>query len=229
MPAERRVMLDSADKVAAFAKEMSELLQTSEITETRAFVPSFVKAIMVKRGRATIHYTIPTPPDNSIGGAAVAEVALSRRVFKQSAHAPVARLPVEPVGVERRLRDGVGIAALRPHHLPALVGGGPRGQPRRAEATRSRPWVPRAAQAGRPHCARTSQSKRPSATIAQGCAAPSRPSPSTGLGPGSDWNLGVTPGSMARPASQRTRPPAVSGTTTMRAKREGDGKPRPPA
>ena len=28
--------------------------------------------------RATIHYTIPAPEDNAIGGAAIAEVALNR-------------------------------------------------------------------------------------------------------------------------------------------------------
>ena len=50
-------------------------------------------------------------------------------------------------------------------------------------------------------------------------AGPSRPRPSTGLGPGSDWNRGDRSGSMARPASQRTRPPATSGMTTMPAKR----------
>ena len=45
MLADRRVMLDSADTIAAFAKEMSEFLKTSELTETRAFVRSFVKEI----------------------------------------------------------------------------------------------------------------------------------------------------------------------------------------
>ncbi len=79
--AERRVMLDNADKIAAFAKEMSEFLKTSEITQTRAFVRSFVKGILVKPGQATIHYTIPTPPDSPIGGADAAEVALSARVM----------------------------------------------------------------------------------------------------------------------------------------------------
>ena len=68
MLAERRVLLDSAETVAAFAEEMNEFLQTSEITETRAFVRSFVKAILVRPGRATIHYTIPTSPDGPLGG-----------------------------------------------------------------------------------------------------------------------------------------------------------------
>ena len=79
--AERRVMLDSAETITAYAREMSEFLRTSEIAETRAFVRSFVKAILVRPGRATIHYTIPTPPDSPLGGADAAEVALSGRVL----------------------------------------------------------------------------------------------------------------------------------------------------
>ena len=43
--AERRQFLDSAD---TFAAEMSEFLKTSELTETRAFVHSFVKGVQVK-------------------------------------------------------------------------------------------------------------------------------------------------------------------------------------
>ena len=79
--AERRVMLDSAETVAAFAQEMSEFLRTSEVTETRAFVRSFVKAILVRPGKATIHYTIPMPEDSPIGRADATDVALSGRVM----------------------------------------------------------------------------------------------------------------------------------------------------
>ena len=94
-----------------------------------------------------------------------------------------------------------------------------RGQPRREAAAFSTPWVPRAAQAGMPHPAIASQSKTPSASTAHGGAKPSRPSPSTGLGPGSAWNLGAASGWTARPASHRTSPPATSGTTTIPANR----------
>ena len=55
---------------------MSEYLKTSELTESRAFIHSFVKEIEVRPGKATIHYTIPTPPDSPIGGGDAAEVAL---------------------------------------------------------------------------------------------------------------------------------------------------------
>ena len=57
--AERRVMLDSADVIATFAEEMSEFLKTSELTQTRAFVHSFVNEVAVKPGRAAIVYTYP--------------------------------------------------------------------------------------------------------------------------------------------------------------------------
>ena len=80
MLADRRVVLDSADTIAAFAAEMSEFLKTSELTETKAFVGSFVKEVVVKPGKAVIVYAMPTPDDSPIGGAGAAEVALSGRV-----------------------------------------------------------------------------------------------------------------------------------------------------
>ena len=79
--AERRELLDSADVVAAFAADMSRFLRTSELTETRAFVRSFVKEVEVVPGKATIVYTIPTPADSPIGGADTAEVALNGGVM----------------------------------------------------------------------------------------------------------------------------------------------------
>ncbi len=78
--AERRQFLDSADTIATFAAEMSEFLKTSELTETKAFVHSFVKEVEVKPGKAAIVYSIPTPEDSPIGGADAAEVALTGRV-----------------------------------------------------------------------------------------------------------------------------------------------------
>ena len=78
---ERRQFLNSADTIAAFAEDMSEFLKTSELTETRAFVHSFVKKIEVRPGKAIIVYSIPTPDDSPMGGADVAEVALNGRVM----------------------------------------------------------------------------------------------------------------------------------------------------
>ena len=74
---QRRELLDSADVIAAFARDMSEFLKTSELTETKAFVRSFVKEVLVRPGGATIVYTIPTPEDSPIWGADAAEIALN--------------------------------------------------------------------------------------------------------------------------------------------------------
>ena len=77
---DRRQFLDSADTIATFAEDMSAFLKTSELTQTRAFVHSFVKEIEVKPGKAAIVYSIPTPEDSPIGGADTAEIALNGRV-----------------------------------------------------------------------------------------------------------------------------------------------------
>ncbi len=77
---ERRELLDSANMVAKFAEEMGEFLQTSEVTEAKSFIHSFVKRIVVRPGRAVIHYTIPTPQDSPLRGGDVADVELGEGV-----------------------------------------------------------------------------------------------------------------------------------------------------
>ena len=66
---DRRQLLDSEDMIAALAEDMSEYLLTSELTETRAFLRTFIQRIEVRPGRALIRYTIPLT------------VALPRRIF----------------------------------------------------------------------------------------------------------------------------------------------------
>ena len=83
---DRRQFLDSADTIATFAEDMSEFLKTSELTQTKAFVHSFVKEIEVKPGKAAIVYSIPTPEDSPMGGADAAEVALNGRVRSSVRH-----------------------------------------------------------------------------------------------------------------------------------------------
>ena len=78
---ERRALLDRADTIAAFAADMSEYLRTSELTETRAFIQSFVKEIQVSPGNASIIYTIPMPEDSPIGASDATELALNERVM----------------------------------------------------------------------------------------------------------------------------------------------------
>ena len=79
--AARRQLLDSAEVIAEFAAEMSEFLLTSEITETKAFIRTFVKGITVRPGRAVIHYTIPMPQDSPIGRSDSAAVNLNGGVM----------------------------------------------------------------------------------------------------------------------------------------------------
>ena len=55
------VTLDDVEAITAYAQDMSEFLKTSELTESRAFVESFVKEIVVSPGKAAIRYTIPMP------------------------------------------------------------------------------------------------------------------------------------------------------------------------
>ncbi|MCY4447463.1 MAG: hypothetical protein OXE02_01270, partial [Chloroflexi bacterium] len=74
--------VQDAEVVAAYAREMGEWLLESGLAETKAFLRTFVKEIVVRPGRATIHYAVPTPEDSPIGGADVAEVALGRRFMK---------------------------------------------------------------------------------------------------------------------------------------------------
>ena len=77
---ERRELLDSAEEIARFAADMSEFLRTSELTETQAFIRSFVKRIVVRPGRSVIHYTIPMPADSPIGRSDSTEVDLYQKV-----------------------------------------------------------------------------------------------------------------------------------------------------
>ena len=45
--------------ITAYAQDMSEFLNESELTERRAFIESFVKEIVVMPGNALMRYTIP--------------------------------------------------------------------------------------------------------------------------------------------------------------------------
>ena len=83
---ERRVRLDDVETIAAFAKDMSEYLNQSELTERRAFIGSFVEEIIVGPGEAKVRYTIPMPQDSRIGGMDAEEVAIPRPVLSTVTH-----------------------------------------------------------------------------------------------------------------------------------------------
>ena len=78
--AERRVLLDKVEVVAAFAADMAEFRRTSDIIESKAFLRTFIRRIEVEAGRALINYTIPMPEDSPIGRRDAAEVALAEGI-----------------------------------------------------------------------------------------------------------------------------------------------------
>ena len=79
---DRHQLLDSEDMIAGFAEDMSDFLLSSELTETRAFLRTFIQRIEVRPGRAVIRYTIPMPKDSPIGRSDSAEVHFDGRVRK---------------------------------------------------------------------------------------------------------------------------------------------------
>ncbi len=77
----RRVTLDRMAKITDFAQEMREYLKKSDLTQSRAFIRSFVKEVSVRPGKATIHYTMLTPEDSPTLGGDTAEVILNGGVM----------------------------------------------------------------------------------------------------------------------------------------------------
>ena len=77
----RRVTLDKMETITDFARDMREYLKNSELTQSRAFIRSFVKEIAVRPGKAMILYTMLTPEDSPIGGGDAAEVVLNGGVM----------------------------------------------------------------------------------------------------------------------------------------------------
>ena len=78
---QRRAVLDDVNTIAAYAQDMSEFLNESELTERRAFIETFVKEIVVMPGDALLRYTIPTPDDGPIPGRNAEEMVLNGSVL----------------------------------------------------------------------------------------------------------------------------------------------------
>jgi hypothetical protein len=79
--AERREVLDDVDTITAYVRDMREYLRKSDLTQSRAFIRSFVKEINVAPGRAVIRYSIPMPEDSRIPDADTEELALNGPVL----------------------------------------------------------------------------------------------------------------------------------------------------
>ena len=78
---QRKEVLDDVETITAYAMEMSDFLNESELTERRAFIESFVKEIVVMPDNAVVRYTIPMPDDSPIPGRDAEEMALNGSVL----------------------------------------------------------------------------------------------------------------------------------------------------
>ena len=82
----RMAGLGDGGTIAAYVREMNEFLMESELTETRAFIKSFVREIGVVPGKATIRYTTPMPEDSPIKGREDQEIAPNAPVVSTVTH-----------------------------------------------------------------------------------------------------------------------------------------------
>ena len=82
----RMTGLGDEDTIAAYVRKMSDFLMESELSETRAFIKSFVKEIRVVPGKAVIRYTIPMPEESPIRGRDTQEIALGAPVLSSVTH-----------------------------------------------------------------------------------------------------------------------------------------------
>ena len=98
---QRRSVLDDVNTIAAYAKEMREVLKESELTERKAFIESFVKEIVVMPGDALLRYTVPMPDDSLIPRRVAESVALNGPVLA-SVHVGGPKLTVDSNCLERQ-------------------------------------------------------------------------------------------------------------------------------
>ena len=111
---QRRAYLDDVNTIAAYAKDMKDFLEESELTERRSFIESFVKEIIVIPGDALIRYTVPMPDDSFLAGRATENVALDASVLST--------VHVSPLRGARTTRKGRAIKNHRaPNHISKMV------------------------------------------------------------------------------------------------------------
>ena len=77
---EHRAHLDDVKTISAYAKDMRDFLNESELTERRAFIETFVKEIVVMPGDALLRYAVPMPDDSLIPGEKAQEIPLNGSV-----------------------------------------------------------------------------------------------------------------------------------------------------
>ena len=61
----KRMEIQDVEVIRRYVEDLRSLLGSASIIEQKAFLRSFVKSIEVGHEEATIHYTLPMPPENS--------------------------------------------------------------------------------------------------------------------------------------------------------------------
>ena len=113
---ERRVVLDDLETITAYAKDMRGFLRKSELTETRSFINSFVKDIVVSPGKATVHYTVPIPQGSRVPALDAEDVALRSPVLSTVKNGSAYGIRTRDLRLER----AVSLATRRTRHwLPS--------------------------------------------------------------------------------------------------------------
>ena len=74
--ARHRSALGDAGDIAEYARGMEDFMESSELTERRAFIESFVREIVVMPGAAQLRYTVPMPDDSPIPGRSAEKLVL---------------------------------------------------------------------------------------------------------------------------------------------------------
>ena len=115
--ANRRRILDRADTIAAYAKDMGEFLRNGSLTASKTFIRSFVKEIKISKGKAIIKYTVPMPEDSPIGVSDTTELdtdlIVRRSMRLGSAYGIRTR--------DLRLERAVSLATRRTRHVKSYI------------------------------------------------------------------------------------------------------------
>ena len=61
---QRKIELASPEVVRKYVEDLRQFIDSSDLTERRVFIKSFVKEIRVTGDEGRIKYTFPIPPDN---------------------------------------------------------------------------------------------------------------------------------------------------------------------
>ena len=61
---QRQIELASPEIIRKYIEDLRQLIDSSDLSERRGFIKSFVKEIKVMGNDGRIRYTFPIPPDN---------------------------------------------------------------------------------------------------------------------------------------------------------------------